>query len=125
MEWSASQQVSPHLPLGHAAVVLGSLLQELLAPGLSLLLQAALPLQLLELQVLKLLGLCFQRLSVLKEAQQRLRDRPVQPLRDKTEALSTAEAPSGGSFSGRLMWKTSFYRSQTDSRASRQHLYLN
>lgn len=52
-------------------MVLGSLLQELLAPGLSLLLQAALSLQLLELQVLKLLGLCFQGLSVLKEAQQR------------------------------------------------------
>lgn len=67
----AGQQLSPHLPLGQAAVVLGSLLQELLTPGLSLLLQAALSLQLLELQVLKLLGLCFQRLSVLKEAQQR------------------------------------------------------
>lgn len=55
-------------------MVLGSLLQELLAPGLPLLLQAALALQLLELQVLKLLGLGFQGLSVLKEAQQRSDD---------------------------------------------------
>lgn len=46
-----------YLPLGHAGVVLGPLLQQLLADGLPLLLQAAFPLQLLELQVLKLLCL--------------------------------------------------------------------
>lgn len=71
MDSPAPRQPPPHLPPGHAAEVLGSLLQELLTPGLPLLLQAALPLQLLELQVLKLLGLCLQRLSVLKEGQQR------------------------------------------------------
>lgn len=49
-------------------MVLLSLQEELLAHRLSLLLQAALPLQLLELQVLKLLGPGFQRLAVLMGA---------------------------------------------------------
>lgn len=58
----------PHLPLSHAAVVLASLLDQLLTHGFPLLLQAALPLQLLKFQILKLFGSCFQRLSVLMEA---------------------------------------------------------
>lgn len=58
---------SPHLPLGHTAVVLCSLLEQLLADGFSFLLQAAFSLQLLKLQVLKLFGSCFQCLSVLME----------------------------------------------------------
>lgn len=53
------------LPLGHAAVILRPLLEELLAHGLPLLLQTALPLQLLELQVFKFFGSGLQRLSVL------------------------------------------------------------
>lgn len=62
-------QAFPHLPLGHAAVVLRSLLEQLLADGLSLLLQATFSLQLLKLQVLKLFGSRLQRLSILTEAQ--------------------------------------------------------
>lgn len=62
---------SPHLPLGHAAVILGPLLEELLAHGFPLLLQAALPLQLLKLQVLKLLGSGLQHLTVLKEGEKK------------------------------------------------------
>lgn len=57
--------VCPHLPLGYAAMVLCLLLKKLLADGLPLLLQAALSLQLLKLQVLKLFGSCFQHLPVL------------------------------------------------------------
>lgn len=54
------------LPQGDAAVVLGLLLQELRALGLLLLLQAALLLQLAELQLLKLLGPRFQSLVFLQ-----------------------------------------------------------
>lgn len=56
-----------HLPPGDAAVELAPLLEQLLTHGFSLLLQAALPLQLLELQVLEPFGSCFQRLPVLME----------------------------------------------------------
>lgn len=75
--WPTVCQVFPHLPLGHAAVILGSLLQKLLADGFSFLLQAAFSLQLLKLQVLELFGSCFQCLSVLMEAhiQQRLHNK--------------------------------------------------
>lgn len=55
----------PHLSAGDAAVALGPALQELLAPQLALLLEAALPLQLLELQVLEQLGLRLQHLTLL------------------------------------------------------------
>lgn len=66
---TAGCQAFPHLPLGHAAVVLCSLLEQLLADGFSLLLQATFSLQLLKLQVLKLFGSRLQRLSILAEAQ--------------------------------------------------------
>lgn len=55
----------PYLPVGDAAVVLSPALQQLLAPCLALLLEPALPLQLLELQVLKQLGLRLQGLRFL------------------------------------------------------------
>lgn len=58
--------MAPDLPQGNAAVVLGLLLQELRALGLLLLLQAALLLQLAELQLLKLLGPHFQSLFSLQ-----------------------------------------------------------
>lgn len=54
-----------HLPLGHTAVILRPLQDKLLTHGFPLLLQAALPLQLLELQVFKFFGSGFQRLAVL------------------------------------------------------------
>lgn len=63
-------------------MVLRSLLLELLTHRLPLLLQAALPLQLLELQVLKLLGAGLQGLAVLMEARQRLHHGSVRPLHD-------------------------------------------
>lgn len=55
----------PHLPPGHAAVILGSLLEKLRALSLLLLLQTALLLQLAELQLLKLLGPRLQSFSFL------------------------------------------------------------
>ena len=55
----------PYLPLGHAAVILGSLLEKLRALTLLLLLQTALLLQLAELQLLKLLGPRLQSFSFL------------------------------------------------------------
>lgn len=54
-----------YLPVGDAAVVLSPALQQLLAPCLALLLEPALPLQLLELQVLEQLGLRLQGLRFL------------------------------------------------------------
>lgn len=58
--------VCPYLPAGNAAVALGPALQELLAPCFALLLEVTLPFQLLELQVLKQLGLHLQRLRLLR-----------------------------------------------------------
>ena len=58
-------RVSSYLPLGHAAVVLGPLLEQLSAQGLLLLLQTALSLQLAKLQVLKLLGPTLQGIGLL------------------------------------------------------------
>ena len=58
-------RVSSYLPLGHAAVVLGPLLEQLSAQGLLLLLQTALSLQLAKLQVLKLLGPTLQSIGPL------------------------------------------------------------
>lgn len=54
-----------HLPAGDAAVALGPALQQLLPSCLTLLFQVALSLQLLELQVLKQLGLRLQCLCLL------------------------------------------------------------
>lgn len=56
----------PYLPVDHTAVVLALAEQQLLAEHLSLLLQAALLLQLLELQVLKQLRLHLQGLGLLQ-----------------------------------------------------------
>lgn len=55
----------PYLPAGNATVALSAALQELLASCLALLFEVALPLQLLELQVLKQLGLRLQCLCLL------------------------------------------------------------
>lgn len=54
-----------YLPAGNAALALSLALQELLASCLALLFQVALSLQLLELQVLKQLGLRLQCLCLL------------------------------------------------------------
>lgn len=56
----------PYLPAGNATVALSAALQELLASCLALLFEVALPLQLLELQVLKQLGLRLQCLCLLR-----------------------------------------------------------
>lgn len=55
----------PYLPAGNAAMALSPALQELLASCLVLLFKVALSLQLLELQVLKQLGLRLQCLCLL------------------------------------------------------------
>lgn len=60
-----------HLPLGHAAVILGLLPEKLQRLGLLSLLQTALLLQLAELQFLKLLCASFQRFSFLFNHRQR------------------------------------------------------
>lgn len=56
-----------HLPLGHAAVILSSLLEKLQALCLLLLIQTALFLQLAELQLLKLLGPRLQSFGFLSK----------------------------------------------------------
>lgn len=55
----------PYLPASDATMALSPALQELLASCLTLLFKVALSLQLLELQVLKQLGLCLQCLCLL------------------------------------------------------------
>lgn len=55
----------PYLPAGNATMALSPALQELLASCLTLLFKVALLLQLLELQVLKQLGLRLQCLCLL------------------------------------------------------------
>lgn len=59
--------ISPHLPLGNAAMILSSFLENLLALRLLLLIQTALLLQLAELQLLKLLGPKLQSFSFLSK----------------------------------------------------------
>lgn len=54
-----------YLSLSHTTVILGALLEKLLTHGFPLLLQAALPLQLLELQVFEFFGFGFQCLAIL------------------------------------------------------------
>lgn len=61
----ATLDLHPYLPAGNATVALSPALQELLASSLTLLFEVALPLQLLELQVLKQLGLRLQCLCLL------------------------------------------------------------